>query len=118
MERVEIDGEICALTTLIDITERKKAEEEIRTRRSELATLYKLSRELAEAKDLLQIFELGIAPAVESMHTTFARIALWEGDKLRIRAAYPIRAVEYDLFVGRDFPIAGLPQCQRAMSQD
>ncbi len=118
MERVEINGETCALTTLIDITERKKAEAEIRTRTSELATLYKLSRDLAEADDLQQIFELIIAPAVESVHTTFARIALWEGDKLRIRAAYPIRALEYDLFVGRDFPIAGLPQCQRAMSQD
>ena len=115
---LSLAGKKTRLVLVNDITQRKRAEAEIQTRTSELSTLYKLSRELAEADDLHQIFELVAAPAVEAMPITFARIALREGETLVIRAAYPIRAVDHDLLVGSEFPISSLPHCQRAMSQN
>jgi PAS domain S-box-containing protein/putative nucleotidyltransferase with HDIG domain len=114
---VTLAGKKARLVLANDITERKQSEEEIQTRTSELATLYKLSRDLAEAEDLPQILELVVSPAAETVHATFARIALWEGAKLVIRAAYSIRAVDYDLLDDCNFPVTSLPHCQRIMSQ-
>lgn len=106
------------LVSLIDITERRLAEEEIRTRRDELSALYELSRALAEANDLDTVLDLVSRQAVESVHTTFARIALLEGDQLVTRSAYQIRALEHNLFVGNRNSITALPRCLQALDQD
>ncbi|MGZ9225710.1 MAG: HD domain-containing phosphohydrolase, partial [Anaerolineales bacterium] len=106
------------LVSLIDITERRQAEEEIRTRTDELLALYALSRALAEADNLEEILELVNRHAVESIHTTFARIALLEGDNFVIRAAYPVRVLDRELLAGNRVPVTALPHCKRAMEQN
>jgi hypothetical protein len=94
-----------------DITERKQAEEE-------LSTLYVLSRALAEANELDQVLDLVNRRTVESVHTTFARIALLEGDEFVTRSAYPIRVLDHELFVGSRNLISAMPYCQRVVQQN
>lgn len=101
-----------------DITERKKAEAEIQTRTSELSTLYGLSRALADEDDLDKILELISRHAVESIHSTFARIVLLEGNKFVTRAVYPVRFLGHDLLVGNREPITSLPFCQHVLEQN
>jgi len=101
-----------------DITERKQAEEEIQSRTGELSTLYGLSRALADADDLDKILELISRHAVESIHSTFARIMLLEGNKFVARAVYPVRFMGHDFLVGNREQITALPYCQRVLEQN
>ncbi len=101
-----------------EISERIKAEEELRSRTGELSTQYDLSRELAIADDLDKVLGVINHRAVESIRTTFARIALLEGSDLVIRGVYPIRALEHDLNIGDRLPITALPSCQRVLEQN
>jgi PAS domain S-box-containing protein/putative nucleotidyltransferase with HDIG domain len=101
-----------------DITERTKREEEIRSRNEELATLYQLSRALADANDLENVIELVNRNTVESIRTTFACIALMEDGELVPRAVYPIRYMEHHLILGDRQPITALPVCQRVMDKN
>ena len=94
-----------------DITERKQAEEE-------LSTLYELSRALAEANELDQVLDLVNRRTVESVRTTFSRIALLEGDEFVTRSAYPIRVLDHELFVGSRNLISAMPYCQRVVQQN
>ena len=98
-----------------DITERKRAEEEIRSRTQELKMLYELSRALAGAKNLNQVLDIVNRHAVENVRVTFSRIGLLEGDNLVMRAAYPIRDLDHDLFTGDGSPISALPYCQSVL---
>ena len=71
------DGQPFRIQSIVrDISERKQAEMEIRTRTNELLTLYDLSRALADANDLDNILELVNRQTVESFYATFARIGL------------------------------------------
>ena len=81
--------------------ENKLLYEQEQTRRTELAALYDLSRSLADALDVDTIPGLLTRHAVETVHVTFARVALLEGDEFVIRAAYPIRVLDHDLNVGK-----------------
>ncbi len=54
---------------------------------------------------------------MESLHTSFARIALLTGDELITRSAYPIRVLDRDLFAGGQKSITDMPYCQRIMEQ-
>jgi PAS domain S-box-containing protein len=100
-----------------DVTERKQNEEEIKNRNEELSMLFELSHSLAEADTLESILELVNRHSVEGVHTTFARIALLEGEKLIFHAAYPIRQPKENLQVGDRIMISALPICLRVMDQ-
>jgi PAS domain S-box-containing protein len=100
-----------------DVTDRRQADEEIRTRSDQLSTLYELSRALAEANDLDTVLDLVNRRTVESLHTTFARIALLTGDELITRSAYPIRVLDRDLFAEGQKLITDMPYCQRVLAQ-
>jgi PAS domain S-box-containing protein len=101
-----------------DVTDRKQAEEEIRIRTSELSALYALSRALAEAADLDQIFEIVNRHAVESLHITFAQISLLEDDKFITKAVYPIRVLDLNLPVVNSIPVDAIPYSQRILEQN
>jgi PAS domain S-box-containing protein len=101
-----------------EITERKQREEEIRSRTEELAILYSLSRLLADANDLESVFELVNHHAVESVHVTFACLALVEDGDLVRRAVYPVRILDHDFTLGGHQPIAALPSCQRVLDKN
>ena len=100
-----------------DVTERKLAEEQLQARNEELSTLFELSRTLADANDVDAVLDLINRRTVESLHTTFARIALKEGDELVTLSAYPIRVLNHDLFAGRRMPITSMPYTQHVMAQ-
>jgi len=101
-----------------NITARKKAEEEIRTSNDELSMLFELSHSLAEADKLDDILDHVNRHAVESIHTTFARIALLEDEKFIFRAAYPVRVLDQDLGIGHQHPVTSLPYTQYVMEQN
>jgi len=101
-----------------DISERKQREEEIRSRTDELTTLYRLSRALSDANDLVNVIDLVNRNAVESVHTTFACIALLENGELVPRSGYPVRNQEEHFRIGDRQPISSLPACQRIMEKN
>ena len=101
-----------------DITQRKQAEEEIKISNHELTMLFELSHSLAGANNLEDILDLVNRHAVESIHTTFARIALLEDEKFIMRAAYPVRVLDLDLGIGYQHPITSLPYTQRLLEQN
>jgi len=100
-----------------DVTQRKQAEEQIKNSNEELSMLFELSHSLAGADSLDEILDLVNRHAVESIHATFARIALLEGDNYILRAAYPIRNLGHDLGIGDRNPVASLPHAQRVLEQ-
>jgi len=100
-----------------DVTQRKLAEEEIKNSNDELSMLFALSHSLAETENLEAILDLVNRHAVESIHCTFARIALFEEGKFILRAAYPIRVLNHDLGVGESNSAASLPYYQHALEQ-
>jgi PAS domain S-box-containing protein/putative nucleotidyltransferase with HDIG domain len=104
--------------TLTDITERKQREEEIQSRTEELATLYQLSRLLTDANNLENVFELVNRHAVESVHITFACLALLEEGELVTRAVYPVRILDHEFIIGDRQPITALPVCQRVLDKN
>ena len=101
-----------------NITARKQAEEKIIINNDELSMLFILSHSLAEADTLDDILNLVNQHAVESIHTTFARIALVEGENYIMRAAYPLRPVDHDLGVGERNPATSLPYSQRILEKN
>ncbi|HCS41207.1 MAG TPA: hypothetical protein DIW44_16740 [Anaerolineaceae bacterium] len=101
-----------------DVTERKQNEEEIINSNNELSMLFNLSQSLAEADNLDDILNLVNRHAVESVHTTFARIALLEGENFIMRAGYPLRPLEQDLRLGERNLAAALPYVQRILEQN
>ncbi len=101
-----------------DITERKRMETEVQISNFELAKLYELSRALAEAENLNQIFAIVTRCSVEDVHTTFSRIAYLDGNELVIKSAYPVRALDHELFVGFRYSVTRLPVCLDILKQD
>jgi PAS domain S-box-containing protein len=101
-----------------DITQRKQRDEEIRSRTDELMALYQLSRALGDANDLENVLELVNRHAVESVHATFACLALLEDGELVTRAVYPVRSLDHDFNVGGRRPIPALPCCQHVLEQN
>jgi PAS domain S-box-containing protein/putative nucleotidyltransferase with HDIG domain len=87
-----------------DITERKRADQELATRAERLDALYGLSRNLANTDALEIILDDLVKCAVETTHVTFARLALAQNKHLVIRAAYPVRSLEIDLGIGQREP--------------
>ncbi len=101
-----------------DITERKQKEEEIVSRTEELTRLYQLSRELADADEVENVIDIVNRHAVESVHTTFASIALLEDDTLVLRGVHPVRNINHNFIPGTRQPIAALPICQRVLDKN
>jgi putative nucleotidyltransferase with HDIG domain len=98
-----------------DITERKRAEEQIQRQVEILGALYDLSSTLLAMEDFNAILDLVTRCAVESTHVTFARVLLLEQDDLVTRAAFPVRVLDQDLQVGQREPLAAHPLCQRVL---
>ena len=101
-----------------DITERKKQEEEIRSRTEELGALYQLSRALSDTNDLKSVIKIVNRHAVESVNITFACLALLDNGKLVAQAVFPIRNLGHNFIIGDGQPITALPICQRVMNKN
>ena len=111
-------GQIIGLLgTYEDITKSKQAEEEIKISNDELSMLFELSHSLAEAGNLEDVLDLVNRHTVESIHTTFARIALLENEKFIMRAAYPIRPLDHNLRIGERYQVTTLPYAQHILEQ-
>jgi hemerythrin-like metal-binding protein/PAS domain S-box-containing protein/putative nucleotidyltransferase with HDIG domain len=113
------DGKVTGVRGVVrDITARKQAEEEIKISNDELSMLFELSHSLAEADKLDDILDLVNRHAVESIHTTFARIALFEDGNYIIRAAYPIRAIGNDFGIGERYPVNSISSSPHILEQN
>jgi PAS domain S-box-containing protein len=75
---IEVRGEPCHITTLIDITERKKAEEALVTRTRQLETVRTVGEEITRELDLTTLLNLIIRRAAELIGTSAGTIALWD----------------------------------------
>lgn len=106
------------IVAITDIGERKQAEEALRMRTEALATLYDLSRALAEVDSLESVLDLVNHHAVETVRGTFSRIALLEDDKMVIRSAYPTSIQDHDLRIGNRIQLDVLPTCRNILQQN
>ncbi len=118
LNQVAIRGELILQAIVRDISERKRSADEIRSRTQEIETLYELSHALADANDLVQVLSIITKFTVENTHRTFARLALLEGDDLVMRAAFPLRQLEFPLTIGDRKSITSLPFCQQILQTD
>ncbi len=88
------------------------------TRREELETLFQLSRELVVTDDVDTVLQSTIRHVVRSVQVTFARILTVEDDNAyHCRAAFPVRALGYDLGMGRVEPTSIIQYYQQAIQQ-
>lgn len=87
------------------------------TRREELATLYSLSRQLADLTSSEMILPMIAQHIVDTIHVTYARIALIEGADYIVRAVYPVRTLRYDLGLGQRERLSCQPLLQSLLSQ-
>jgi PAS domain S-box-containing protein len=101
-----------------DITERKQREEDILDRNKELAALYTLSRQLADAEDLENVLDLVVRHSVDSVHITFACIALITEGKLTPKVIYPVRIMDQDIKMSPSQSITSLPVCQNILEKN
>ncbi|MBI4790762.1 MAG: PAS domain S-box protein [Chloroflexi bacterium] len=107
-----------------DITERVRAQAERerlfqqeQMRREELDALYALSRRLADTMDADVVLAQVARRAVETIHITFARLALLDEGKLTVQTTFPVRALGRDLEVARAEPLAEHPFCQEILEE-
>ena len=98
--------------------ENKLLYEQEQTRRTELTALYELSRALADTHDFDSILALVTRHAVETVHVTFSRVALLEGNEFVIRAAYPVRILGYNLKVGEVDSLGSSQFYQHVLAQN
>ena len=98
--------------------ENKLLYEQEQTRRAELTALYELSRALADTLDFDSILALVTRHAVETVHVTFSRVALLEGNEFVIRAAYPVRVLGYNLKVGEVDSLGSSQFYQHVLAQN
>ena len=98
--------------------ENKLLYEQEQTRRTEITALYDLARALADTHDFDSILDLVTRYAVETVHVTFSRVALLEGNEFVIRAAYPIRILDYNLKVGERGTLGSSQFYQRVLDQN
>ncbi len=98
--------------------ENKLLYEQEQTSRAEIAALYDLSRALADTYDFDSILALVTRHAVETVHVTFSRVALLEGNEFVIRAAYPIRVLDYNLKLGDRDTLGSSQFYWRLLEQD
>jgi len=88
------------------------------SRREELDSLFQLSRQLVVTDDVDTVLQSTIRHVVKSVRVTFARILTIEDDNAYLcRAAYPVRALGYDLGMGRIEPPSIIRYYQRAIQQ-
>jgi PAS domain S-box-containing protein len=118
ISKMTVKGKMIYTAIVRDVTARKQSEKEIKISNDELSMLFELSHSLAETDSLENILELVNRHAVESIHITFARIALLEAEKFSIRAAYPIRFIKHDLGIGECSQLADLPYSKRVLEQN
>lgn len=91
--------------------------EQEQERRGELASLYSLSKVLADAAPVPGLMmDIITRQAVQTIHTTHAQIATMEGRRLVIQAFNPIRHIEHAQQVGRQTPLSLMPVCSRIMN--
>ena len=101
-----------------NITDRKQAEEKIKNSKDELSMLFKLSHSMAEADNLEETLDLVNRHAVESIHITFARIALLEDGNFIMRSVYPLRVIDHDLRIGERISVTSLPYSQHILEKN
>ncbi|HEX9077812.1 MAG TPA: GAF domain-containing protein, partial [Anaerolineae bacterium] len=110
------------LTTIADqvtvVIEKARLFEAEQTRRGELASLYELSRALADATDFDSILDLVVRHAVQTLHITLARITLLEGGHFVQRAAYPSHIPVQNVKIGQVEPTESHPYYLRVLEQN
>ncbi len=88
------------------------------SRRSELDTLYHLSRQLVAIDQVEDVLQTTIRYLVRSVHVTFARaLLISENGDFICRAAFPIRSLSHDLGEGRVEPDVAKPYYLKAIAQ-
>ncbi len=88
------------------------------SRREELDTLFQLARQLVVTDEVDAVIQSTVHHVVKSVRVTFARVLTIEEDGSYLcRAAFPIRALGYDLGLGRVEPPSLSRYYQRVIQQ-
>ncbi len=78
---LELEGEACHITTMIDITERKRAEAELERRADELAALYQTSLEITAVRDLDELLRAIVERAAKLLNVPGGTLYLCDAEK-------------------------------------
>lgn len=125
MELIELEGETCVLVTDYDITERKRAEEEIKHQATRAETLARIAARLNKQLDLDAVVHAVCQEAVDTFKVSQATMSLY--DKKRDQLVYaggvnmppeyaaaiePITRTRFDEFLRAVGPIIVVPDIQ------
>jgi PAS domain S-box-containing protein len=113
-EKNQVSG---AILILRDVSDQKQAEQAILRKNFELSLLLEVANTLASHHDLDQILAIFARQVAQAVVTTYSRIFLLEGERLTVRAVYPIRELEWNTGLGEVFSVGSLPDVREILEK-
>ena len=118
ISQVTFKGKTIFSVFLRDVSKHMQAEEQVRTSKDDLQTLYEFSHTLAQTFTLEEILKIINKYTVDSINLTYSRIALLEDGFYVMRSVYPPFPRGNDMLIGEGFPPESLPTIQRVVEQN
>jgi PAS domain S-box-containing protein/putative nucleotidyltransferase with HDIG domain len=106
-----------AIFILRDITEQKQTEMELVRKNKELRLLLEVGNALVSNRQLDQLLEIFAKHHTEAIVTTYSRIFLLRGDKLVVKAVYPIRGFNWNPGLEEAFSVNALPKIKEILGE-
>jgi HD-GYP domain-containing protein (c-di-GMP phosphodiesterase class II) len=104
-----------AIFILRDVSHKKEAEAALVRKNKDLRLLLKVGNTLVSHHDLDQILEIFARHLAEAIVVTFTRIFLVEEGRMVVRAAHPVRELDWENGLGESFQIDALPRIREIL---
>ncbi len=104
-----------AIFILHDTTEQKRTEMELIRKNKELRLLLEVGNALVSNRQLDQLLEIFAKQITEAIVTTYSRIFLLQGDKLVVKAVYPLRGFDWNTGLQEVFSVDALPKIKEIL---
>ena len=104
-----------AIFILHDTTEQKQTEMELIRKNKELRLLLEVGNALVSNRQLDQLLEIFAKQITEAIVTTYSRIFLLQGDKLVVKAVYPLRGFDWNTGLQEVFSVDALPKIKEIL---
>lgn len=118
ISQVTFKGKAIFSAFLRDVSKHMQAEEQVRTSKDDLQTLYEFSHTLAQTFTLEEILKIINKYTVDSINLTYSRIALLEDGFYVMRSVYPPFPRGNVMLIGEGFLPESLPTIQRVVEQN
>ncbi|MBI3596696.1 MAG: PAS domain S-box protein [Nitrospirae bacterium] len=114
LENQKVSG---AIFILRDISDQKQAEMTLVKRNLDLQLLLEVADTLVSQHDLDQILGIFARQVTQAVMITYSRILLLESGWLIVKAAYPIRELDWETGLGKAFSVGMLPYVQKVLQE-